>query len=70
MADKAEKKAPSKPEVAATAPAEETSKKRKKINDLTLAEIEARLAQCREKQGSLTSKYACQLLARKKSLTS
>ena len=42
------------------------TKKRKKMNTLDLAEIEAKLAECREKQGSLTSKYARQLQARKK----
>jgi ribosomal protein L29 len=44
--------------------------KRQKINSLTLAELEAKLAACREKQGSLRSKYAQQLLARKKALSS
>lgn len=44
------------------------SKKRKKMNTLTLAEIEAELVECREKQGGLVSKYARQLLARKKAL--
>jgi hypothetical protein len=44
------------------------AKKRKKMNTLTVAEIEAKLAECREKQGSLTSKYARQLQARKKAL--
>ena len=48
----------------------ETTPKRKKMNILTLAEIEAKLAACREKQGSLRSKYAKQLLARKKALAS
>mgnify|MGYP001247270658 FL=1 len=46
----------------------ETTKKRKKMNTLTLAEIEAKLAECREKQGGLISKYARQLEARKKAL--
>jgi hypothetical protein len=40
------------------------------MNDLSLAEIEAKLAECQEKQGGLISKYASQLLARKKTLTS
>ena len=44
------------------------TKKRKKMNTLDLAEIDAKLAECREKQGSLTSKYARQLQARKKAL--
>jgi len=46
----------------------ETAKKRKKMNTLTLAEIEAELAECKEKQGGLISKYARQLQARKKVL--
>jgi hypothetical protein len=60
-----EKKAEAKTEAPA---AGEAGARRKKINELTLAEIEARLADCREKQGSLHSKYARQLLARKKVL--
>ncbi len=48
---------------------QENAPKRKKMNALTLAEIEAKLAECKEKQGSLTSKYARQLLARKKALS-
>jgi hypothetical protein len=47
---------------------QETTPERKKMNSLTLAEIEAGLAECKEKQGGLTSKYARQLLARKKAL--
>lgn len=47
---------------------QDTTPKRKKMNALTLAEIEAKLAECRDKQGSLTSKYARQLQARKKAL--
>ena len=47
----------------------ETTPKRRKMNVLTLAEIETELAECREKQGGLTSKYARQLLARKKALS-
>jgi hypothetical protein len=46
----------------------ESTPKRKKMNTLTLAEIEAKLAECREKQGGLVSKYARQLMARKKAL--
>ncbi len=48
---------------------QETTPKRKKLNALTLAEIEAELAECQEKQGGLTSKYARQLQARKKALS-
>jgi hypothetical protein len=66
---KAEKKADQKTEPQA-APAAEAGPKRTKINKLGLAEIEARLAECKEKQGGLASKYARQLLARKKALTS
>jgi hypothetical protein len=67
----AEKKAAPKPEAPAApaAPAAEAGPRKKKINELSLAEIEARLAECKEKQGSLISKYARQLLARKKALT-
>lgn len=50
-------------------PKEESGPKRKKINALTLAEIEAKLAECQEKQGGLASKYARQLLDRKKALS-
>ncbi len=65
----ADKKADAKTDAQAAAPAEAAAK-RKKINALTLAEIESRLAECREKQGgTLRSKYALQLLARKKSLS-
>lgn len=46
----------------------ETAPKRKKMSTLTLAEIEAKLAECKEKQGGLISKYARQLQARKKAL--
>ncbi len=48
---------------------EASGPKRKKINALTLAEIEAELAECQEKQGGLLSRYARQLLARKKTLS-
>jgi len=47
---------------------QESTPKRKKMNALTLAEIEAKLAECKEKQGGLVSKYARQLQARKKNL--
>jgi ribosomal protein L29 len=42
----------------------------KKINEMTIKDLEAKLAEVKEKQGGLTSKYAQQLLLRKKSLTS
>jgi hypothetical protein len=48
---------------------QESTPKTKKINALTLAEIETALAECKEKQGGLSSKYARQLLARKKVLS-
>jgi hypothetical protein len=48
---------------------EENTPKRKKMNSLSLAQIEAELAKCQEKQGGLVSKYARQLLARKKALS-
>jgi hypothetical protein len=48
---------------------QESTPKRKKMNALTLAEIEAGLTECKEKQGGLSSKYARQLLARKKVLS-
>ena len=48
---------------------EDGAPKRKKMNSLDLAEIEAELVTCQEKQGGLVSKYALQLLARKKTLS-
>lgn len=48
----------------------EQASRRKKIRLMTLQNIEAALAECREKQGGLSSKFARELLARKKSLTS
>ncbi|MBE3112864.1 MAG: hypothetical protein IMZ54_10705 [Acidobacteria bacterium] len=48
---------------------EDSTPKRKKLNSLNLAEIEAALAKCQEKQGGIVSKYARQLLARKKALS-
>ena len=61
----ADKKAETKPEAPAEAAA---GPKKKKVNDLGLTEIDARLAECQEKQGGLASKHARQLLARKKAL--
>jgi len=68
----AEKKAEQKPAApaAAAAPAAESAPRKKKMNELSPAEIDARLANCQEKQGGLVSKYARQLLARKKALGS
>jgi hypothetical protein len=68
---KAAPKAPKAPKPEPPAPpAQEARPRKKKMNDLSLAEIEAKLAECQEKQGGLISKYASQLLARKKTLTS
>lgn len=47
----------------------EKTKKHKKINKLTLAEIEAQLEEIKKAQGGWHSKYAQHLLARKKVLT-
>ena len=49
-----------------TQAAEDSAPRTKKINEMTLKEIEAKLAEVKEKQGGLTSKYAKQLLLRKK----
>jgi ribosomal protein L29 len=49
---------------------EAAGNKNKKINEMTIKDLEAKLAEVKEKQGGLTSKYAQQLLLRKKSLTS
>jgi hypothetical protein len=46
----------------------ESTPKRRKMNTLSQAELEAKLADCKEKQGGLISKYARQLQARKKAL--
>ncbi len=42
--------------------------KRKKINALTTAEIDAALVETKAKQGGLLSRYARQLIIRKKAL--
>jgi len=47
----------------------EKSKKNKKIKHLTLAEIEARLQEIKQKTGGYQSKHAQHLLARKTTLT-
>lgn len=55
------------------APAEGTAEaapQKRKINQMTPAEIDAKLAQLQETQGGLESKYAQHLLARKASLKS
>ena len=62
MAD--EKKKTEAPET----PTAEAARRRKKINEMSPAEIEAALAEAREKQGGWRSRYAKQLLARQKVL--
>lgn len=47
----------------------EKSKKNKKINRLSLAEIEKRLEEIKKAEGHWQSRYARTLLARKKVLT-
>ncbi len=68
MAEKkeAEKKAPEKP-----APAEEkveSASKRKKINRLTLAEIEAKIEQLKATPGGMQTRYAHHLTSRESRL--
>ncbi len=48
----------------------ETPAGNKKINEMSLKDLEAKIAEVKEKQGGMTSKYAQQLLLRKKSLAS
>lgn len=62
--------APQKTAPSPAAPESPASPRRKKIKSLTLAEIEEKIAQVKEKQGGFTSRYARQLLHRKKILTS
>ena len=57
------------PQPAPEAPAAETAKrKNKKINRLSLKELEQKLQEVQAKMGSLTSSYAQQLLKRKTQL--
>ncbi len=49
--------------------AADRSNKNKKINRLSLAEIEARLEEIKKAEGRWQSRYARALLARKKALT-
>jgi hypothetical protein len=69
MADKKET-AKSAPEAAAAAESAEAEKapSNKKINKMTLAEIEAKLNTIKSSQGGLRSRYAKQLLLHKKAL--
>ncbi len=67
-----EKKPEQKQEQAAAAPApaekKESAAKKKKINRLSLKEVEKKIAETQGKMGSLTSAYAQQLLKRKEQL--
>jgi hypothetical protein len=69
----ADKKEPAKPAPKAEAPAsgggeQEKAEGNKKINKMTPAEIDAKLNEVKSAQGSLRSRYAKQLLLRKKAL--
>jgi len=68
---KVTKKEAPKPEAAVEAPAEaeKSGPANKKINKMTLAEIEAKLNEVKSSQGGMRSRYARQLLGRKKILT-
>jgi hypothetical protein len=71
MADKKEtaKPAPAKTDAPASGGAEQNKAERnKKINKMTLAEIDAKLNEVKVAQGFLRSRYAKQLLQRKKAL--
>ncbi len=57
------------PPVAAEQKKEAGAKKRKKINCLTLEELEKKIQEVQEKMGGLTSTYARQLLKRKEQLS-
>jgi len=63
---KEEKKTESKPEAPATG---KSSDQKKKINQLTLAEVEKELKSVKEKMGGFGSHHAEHLLLRKKELT-
>ncbi len=51
-------------------PAQEKTKKRKKINKLTLAEVEKKLEEAKSAQGGYSSRYAQKLLRRREVLRS
>ncbi len=71
--EKAESQKPKKeaPKEEAAAPAAgNAEKKNKKVNQLTLAEIEAKLSEIKQAQGGLASSYARHLIRRKKTLGS
>jgi ribosomal protein L29 len=64
------KEAPKPEPAAAAAPESEKSESgNKKINKMTLAEIDAKLNEIKTSQGGLRSRYARQLAHRKKALT-
>ena len=57
-----------KPKQEAPAPQAVAPKKNKKINKMTLQEVDKKLEEIKEKMGSLSSKYALELLRRKTQL--
>jgi len=61
----AESKKPEAPVAAAEKSDKESGSKSKKINKMTLAEVEAKLEEIKGKQGGLSSRYALQLLHKK-----
>ena len=67
-----EEKAPAQGKPQAEAPVEEKKeaqeKKKKKINRLTLEELERKIQEVQSKMGGLSSSYALQLLKRKERL--
>ncbi len=66
----AKKEAPKpEPAVAAAPEPEKSGASNKKINKMTLPEIEAKLNELKTSQGGLRSRYARQLVLRKKALT-
>ena len=66
----AKKEAPKPEPAAAAAPGSEKSESaNKKINKMSLAEIDAKLNEIKSSQGGLRSRYARQLALRKKALT-
>ena len=65
---KAEQKPEAKQEQKSAATAPPAEKKKKKINKMTLKEIDKKLQEINEKMGGMKSKYALELLKRKKEL--
>jgi hypothetical protein len=61
----AEPKKPEVPVAAAEKSDKESGSKSKKINKMTLAEVEAKLEEIKGKQGGMDSRYALQLLHKK-----